>query len=619
MDIRQLFSSKRADLVGVVVSLLVLLPCLYYPYLAITKGLNFLFTPTDWIIVAPPPCSGGGECLQAGDRLLSIGNISHKDFVRNRWVNLLEEFDEDGYTTGQVSRNGRLLTLRFQGRSPTVNLRETSPVTLFPLFFWLLGTATVIFLRPRDERWLVLVLFSYLTAVWFAAGTASTLRTAGAGVVFHLFIWLFLPLAVHLHLILPSPLWSRRARRAILAPLYGGSLLLTGLDFFQLLGRYEYAYFLTTLAGVVLSLAILLARLFLPQSPGDKFAQRVMLFGIILGLGPFLFFFGLFPGLLRDSLKVVPDVRALYPWISGISLLSILILPMSYVYAIYKHHLGALEFRPNRLLGVYTFWALSITSYVMSLFLVSSYWAPVNDRLLSAILALSLVFVASVPVLLPRCQALMDRHVFGIRHSADQVIDLVSERIPKAFDRAILAQVIVEEILPTLLIRQSALYLFDENRQETLYEQAVPPGLPAPTTQELLERLDHSRRYLQPVQDPFDWVRLVIPLALQAETIGVWLIGRRDPDDFYPASDIQLLSTVANQIAPMVENIRLYEKAQQEIAQRKAAEEEIRRSEDRFRTLFEATLEGHRHRPQRRHPGGQPCPRSPSSATPRAS
>ncbi|HYN22962.1 MAG TPA: ATP-binding protein, partial [Thermoanaerobaculia bacterium] len=35
-----------------------------------------------------------------------------------------------------------------------------------------------------------------------------------------------------------------------------------------------------------------------------------------------------------------------------------------------------------------------------------------------------------------------------------------------------------------------------------------------------------------------------------------------------------------------------YERAQQEIAHRKAAEEEIRRSEERFRNLFEATLEG---------------------------
>jgi PAS domain S-box-containing protein len=85
---------------------------------------------------------------------------------------------------------------------------------------------------------------------------------------------------------------------------------------------------------------------------------------------------------------------------------------------------------------------------------------------------------------------------------------------------------------------------------------------------------------------------LALPLALQGEVLGVWLIGRRDPDDYFPRSDIHLLSTVANQIAAVLENIHLYEQAQQEIAQRRIAEQEIRRSEERFRNLFEATLEG---------------------------
>ncbi len=153
---------------------------------------------------------------------------------------------------------------------------------------------------------------------------------------------------------------------------------------------------------------------------------------------------------------------------------------------------------------------------------------------------------------------------------------------------------VAEEILPTLLIRQSALYLFGEGRQETLYEQAVPGSAPKPVEEDLRAALVQSGRYLPsgPGDPALSWVRLVIPLLLQGRTLGVWLIGRRDPDDYFPASDIHLLSTVANQIAPMAENVRLYEKAQQEIAQRKAAEEEIRRSEERFRTLFEATLEG---------------------------
>ncbi|HEX3127389.1 MAG TPA: ATP-binding protein, partial [Thermoanaerobaculia bacterium] len=175
-------------------------------------------------------------------------------------------------------------------------------------------------------------------------------------------------------------------------------------------------------------------------------------------------------------------------------------------------------------------------------------------------------------------------------------IELVSERIPTAFDRSILARVVSEEVQPTLLIRQSALYLFDPATEaaETLFEKALPANA-TPTPAELRILLDRSGRYLHPTkgqEDRLGWVRLAIPLVVQTETIGVWLLGRRDPDDAYPSADVHLLTMVANQIAPMVENIRLYERAQQEIAQRKAAEEEIRRSEERFRTLFEATLEG---------------------------
>src|SRR5262249_22994146 len=153
-------------------------------------------------------------------------------------------------------------------------------------------------------------------------------------------------------------------------------------------------------------------------------------------------------------------------------------------------------------------------------------------------------------------------------------------RIPTAFDRTVLARVITDEILPTLLIRQSALYLFAEGAPESLYEQAVPRGEPEPAIEELATLLAQGGRYLPPpaLPGPRTWVRLAIPPAPQPKAIGVWLIGRRDPDDYYPASDVRLLSTVANQIAPMVENIRLYERAQQEIAQRKTAEQEIRRS-----------------------------------------
>ena len=466
--------------------------------------------------------------------------------------------------------------------------------TIAPLIFWLMGTVVIIFLRPRDERWLVLVLFSYSIALWIAAGIGQ--RAGWAALVFHAVIWFFLPLAVHLHTILPSELFGRRTRRILQISLYAVSALLAVLDALFLLEKYVYSFVWYTLAAILLSLVLLCLRLVLPAAPATRIAVRIMLFGVTLGLVPFVAFHGLLLVWFKHMSMAGRGLYLFGPYMVGIALATMPILPMSYIYAIYKHHLGALEFRANRLLGIYTFSALLFASYTMTFFALSGQLAgrPRAD-FLAILLLVSLLYMAAVPLLRDRFQALVDRHVFGIKHSAEEVIGIVSARIPTAFDREVLARVVAEEILPTLLIRQSALYLFEEGQQETLYEQAVPGGEPKPTEEEL--RAAARRRAAaicrrDPATPRSSWVRLVIPLVLQAQTIGVWLIGRRDPDDYFPASDIHLLSTVANQIAPMAENVRLYEKAQQEIAQRKAAEEEIRRSEERFRTLFEATLEG---------------------------
>ena len=176
---------------------------------------------------------------------------------------------------------------------------------------------------------------------------------------------------------------------------------------------------------------------------------------------------------------------------------------MSYIYAIYKHHVGALEFRANRLLGLYSFSVLSLTAYVMALFAVSSRWAPIDVQYVAAVLGTSLVFVSLTFLLRSRFQALVDRHIFGIRHSPDEVIELVSERIPTAFDRSALARVLTEEILPSLLIRQSALHLLErppENGLETLYEQGVPPD--EPPTRGRAARPARAERPLPPPAAP---------------------------------------------------------------------------------------------------------------------
>jgi signal transduction histidine kinase len=51
------------------------------------------------------------------------------------------------------------------------------------------------------------------------------------------------------------------------------------------------------------------------------------------------------------------------------------------------------------------------------------------------------------------------------------------------------------------------------------------------------------------------WIRLVLPLRLSDRLIGFWLLGRRDPDDFYSQQDILTLTSLANLTAIALSNI----------------------------------------------------------------
>jgi len=50
-------------------------------------------------------------------------------------------------------------------------------------------------------------------------------------------------------------------------------------------------------------------------------------------------------------------------------------------------------------------------------------------------------------------------------------------------------------------------------------------------------------------------VRLVLPLKVGKDVIGLWLLGRRDPDDYYSQLDLPMLQSLANQTAIALSNV----------------------------------------------------------------
>ena len=554
--------------VGGLLSFFTLFVIVYYAYVQFHQpDAGFRLERDSWIVVyVEQPCGEEEICLELGDEVLKIGDVDFERYHSNRAVSYL--------ATDQLAiefmRDGRFYTVMQRARHAGQNPLDNFSALFFPLLFWVMGTVAVVFLRPRDERWLLLVLFQYDTALWISAGFLGDTRLAYSGVLFYIFIWLFLPLSVHLHLILPdSPF--KKYHRAVLLPLYGGALIFLVADQLFVLPRAVVAW--STLLAMAASLSLLILRQLVPAPPATRVANRMMLYGVGLGLGPIIILLVFY---LFDYSALLQFTYL--PMMVGVFLIISPLWPLTYIYAIYKHDLGTFEFRANRLLGVYGFFSLYITFYITLFNFGVDWWTSWGLELAFFGLMLSLFFAALAPLLYARFQRLVDRRVFGIKYRPNEVVSVFAEKIPTAFNRTILKRIIVSEILPTLLVRQSALFVFGESGVEKIYEQEIPESDTLPEKSELEKQVERAGRYISfsgDVEGRFAWVRLVVPLSILENTIGVWLLGRRDPDDYYTQSDINLLGNLANQIAPVIENFRLVEKAREEVAENKRLQEQL--------------------------------------------
>jgi PAS domain S-box-containing protein len=86
---------------------------------------------------------------------------------------------------------------------------------------------------------------------------------------------------------------------------------------------------------------------------------------------------------------------------------------------------------------------------------------------------------------------------------------------------------------------------------------------------------------------------LYVPIRTHRGVLsGVLVLGEKLGQEQYSNEDKQLLATLAGQMAMVFENASLYRRSQQEVAERKQAEEHLRASEEKLRLTFESMAEG---------------------------
>jgi len=569
---------------------LTLLACLFYafvyafvdpPYCGMSMDSQWVVTYIDSCDVHPGWCEADEErlrTLREGDRLVAIGDLTHDEYWDDMRLVAFAGYDPGDSVTIALTRDGQgqMVVWRMPPvtRANRLN-RLVSGAFGFP--FWLAGTAVFLLLRPRDRRWRLLVCFNYLTAFWLVVGIVSSRQVAASALVVRAVSWLMVPIYLDLHLLVPTPVLGR-GRRYVVPALYAMAVILAALEMLQLLPRS--AYFLGLLVAIVGSLGLLVSHLFGRSSPSDRLAARLMLTGIGIAFGPGIILW-LVPALLD-----IPGPGDLY---ITVATLSIPALPLFYIYAIFKRYLGDLEFRTNRLVGLYSFALLYVTGFIV-VFQLGSQWPAVSSDPMAFGLAISMLFVIPAQTLRARFQKLIDRLSYGHALDPAEILGTFASRIASALDHRSLAYVLAEEVAPSLLVHQSALCLMLDGDVSVIYARDVDESETPRTSEQVHQLLLDAARYRAPVDGPengFDWVRLAIPLETREKMVGVWLFGRRDPDDYYPRTDVALLTSLASQVAVAAENAQLYNKAQQEITQRSRAESALRQSEEKYRSVVE--------------------------------
>ncbi len=275
-----------------------------------------------------------------------------------------------------------------------------------------------------------------------------------------------------------------------------------------------------------------------------------------------------------------------------ISMLLIAFIPVVLAIAILRYRLFDIEIIINRTL-VYA----ALTVLLGGLYLVIVRLSTVviqmvahqeNDTLVVFIATMSTA-LAFAP-LRQRVQLLIDRAFYRTKLDYQRLLPEMTERLATSIVLDELSALLTDELPQRLHIAWATLGVLDPTS-----ERFIPIGneanrstvsVPPPVFDDLkregrpLLRLQPQSDLPAEVQEYFErnGIEVSIPLSVGAKQVGLYNLGSKLSGDAYSREEVRLLHLLGKQASVAIENAQLYKQAQQEISERKRAEERIKAS-----------------------------------------
>ena len=154
---------------------------------------------------------------------------------------------------------------------------------------------------------------------------------------------------------------------------------------------------------------------------------------------------------------------------------------------------------------------------------------------------------------------LIEKHLIGIPVELPQIIDSLNEILLNTQDTASISSLMGGLILPALHIRQSVLVEMQSEQVTRVIDMRGVLDEQIPSTEEIQQLVKLDQKILAPRSLRFiipqkKWIRVILPLRFDQELIGVWMLGRRDPNDHYEEHVVRALENIAQQTTMAIIN-----------------------------------------------------------------
>lgn len=523
--------------------------------------------------------------------------LREREILRIDDVDIQTSKDFDFALSGKRIGDEAEFALRSAGRTETVRSRFSAYYsrTSFPFIFFLIGVfgffigASVLLLKPDDVRARIF----FWTAFCFAAsliinGDYYCVRDKGASLAPGVLFNLAYPMVAALFLAFSLTFSRRRVRRgalilylpaAILGALLNiaflGSVLRSSLALFRFQQKIFVIFRWSFLAYVVAAAVALVVSLTRAGGRSERARIQWLLYGLVVGLAPFAFFYQL-PLALGGQPILSEELTSVF----------FLAVPAAFAISIVRHGLMDIGLVINRSVVYGLLTVLTASIYLISIEFLQRALAragPAAGRL--AAISAAVLAAAAFHPLRKRIQDIVDRAFFRQRYDYRKAVLEFAEAAQKAVDPESLAGLFIARVVAAVSLDRAGVAVFRKNgsskslvlsrgldTETSLIGLEIGPGriLTRKGALAFREAVGRVREDIPP-SSRFE---VALPLPFSSTALeGFVVLGRKRSEERYREDDLDLFMTLADDLALNLERMELRYQVLLERASREKADE----------------------------------------------